>query len=84
MVLYRACDTAVPCESVERWIRTRESQNAETPALRLGEDRKEEPHCALRKRCSEQKGMIHHNRWPKGREQDILRFFASHALAVQR
>lgn len=84
MVLYRACDGVVPCESVERWLRARDAQGAETPYLRLGEDRREEPHCALKKKCGEQKGLIHHNRWPRGREADLLRFFAGHALAVRR
>lgn len=84
MVLYRACDGVVSCESVERWLRARDAQGAETPYLRLGEDRREEPHCALKKKCGEQKGLIHHNRWPKGREADLLRFFAGHALAVRR
>jgi poly(3-hydroxybutyrate) depolymerase len=83
MVLYRACDAVVPCESVERWLRARDAQSAETPYLRLGEDGRDEPHCALRRRCPEAKGRVHHNRWPRPRENDVLRFFAGHALAVQ-
>jgi len=82
MVLYRACDAMVACESVERWLRAREAQAAETPYMRLGEDRREEPHCTLRARCPEAKGAVHHNRWPKSREEDLLRFFAARSLSV--
>ncbi len=82
MVVYRACDTVFPCESVERWLRARDELSAETPSLRLGEATREEPHCALKNRCSEAKGSSLHARWPKAREQDILRFLAGHALAI--
>jgi hypothetical protein len=82
MVLYRACDDAFPCESVERWLRARDSLSAETPFLRLDAAGQEEPHCALKNRCSSIKGSASHARWPKSRETDILRFFAGRTLAV--
>lgn len=81
MVLYRACDDAFPCESVERWLRARDALSADTPFLRLDEGGREEPHCALKNRCSPLKGTANHARWPKPREIDILRFFAGHSLA---
>ena len=76
MVLYRACDDAFPCDSVERWLRARDALSAETPFLRLDEAGKEEPHCALRNRCSPLKASLSHARWPTQREPEILRFFA--------
>jgi hypothetical protein len=81
-VVYRACDAVFSCESVERWLRARDAAAAETSSLRLGEAARDEPHCALRNRCSELKGSSHHARWPKPREADLLRFLAGHALAV--
>jgi hypothetical protein len=84
MVVYRACDAAFPCDGVERWLRARDAQSAETSALRLGEAAREEPNCALKNRCSTAKGTGQHGRWPRQREQDLLRFLAGHALAVRR
>ena len=43
----------------------------------------EEPHCALKNKCSEIKGAANHRRWPKGREEEIVKFFAKHTLSVQ-
>jgi poly(3-hydroxybutyrate) depolymerase len=80
--LYRSCDDAFPCGSVERWLRARDALSADTAFLRLGEAGNEEPHCALKNRCSPLKGAAYHARWPKSREPDILQFFARHALAV--
>lgn len=82
MVVYRACDDLFPCESVERWLRARDALSSHTPFLRLDEANRDEPHCALRRRCTAKKGALNHARWPKSRETDILRFFAGHALAV--
>lgn len=82
IVLYRACDAVIACESVERWLRSRDATSAETTPLRLGDGSAEEPHCALRNRCGAAKGGGAHARWPKEREQDILRFFAGHALVI--
>ncbi|WP_438030579.1 prolyl oligopeptidase family serine peptidase [Sorangium sp. So ce233] len=82
MAIYRACDDVFPCESVERWLRARDAQTAQTAFLRLDEASRDEPHCALRNRCSAKKGAINHARWPKPREADLLRFFAGHTLAV--
>lgn len=80
IVLYRACDTVTTCDEVEGWLRSREGQNAATKSLRLGDDTKEEPNCAVKQKCSKKKGEAHHYRWPKGREKDLLAFFAQHAL----
>jgi dienelactone hydrolase len=82
MVVYRACDDLFPCASVERWLRARDALSAQTSFLRLDEANRDEPHCALRNRCSAKKGTLNHLRWPKSREPDLLRFFAGHALAV--
>ncbi|WP_437683314.1 alpha/beta hydrolase family esterase [Sorangium sp. So ce131] len=82
MVIYRACDDVFPCESVERWLRARDALSAQTSFLRLDEAGRDEPHCALRNRCSAKKGALNHARWPKSREDDLLRFFAGHTLAV--
>jgi pimeloyl-ACP methyl ester carboxylesterase len=80
IVLYRACDGFFACESVERWLRQRDAAGAETAWVRLGAGNEEEPNCALPKKCSDVKGAANHRRWPKGREDDILRFFARHSL----
>ncbi|WP_437873293.1 alpha/beta hydrolase family esterase [Sorangium sp. So ce363] len=82
MAVYRACDDTFPCESVERWLRARDALSAHTSFLRLDEAGRDEPHCALRNRCSAKKGAINHARWPKSRETDLLRFFAGHVLAL--
>ncbi|NUP04692.1 MAG: hypothetical protein HOW73_01385 [Polyangiaceae bacterium] len=77
-VTYRACDAVVSCESVESWLRRRDDMRSETKSYRLGEDNREEPNCALK--CSKKKGEAHHYRWPKGRENEMLRFLAGYAL----
>jgi dienelactone hydrolase len=82
MVVYRACDAFFSCESVERWLRAREALSAETAFLRLGAGNEEEPNCSTKNRCTETKGAANHRRWPKGREEDILKFFARHALGA--
>jgi poly(3-hydroxybutyrate) depolymerase len=82
MVAYRACDTVVPCESVERWLRARETSSVEVAALRLGVADGDEPLCTVRNKCTERKGAAQHARWPRAREEDILRFFKRHSLAV--
>jgi poly(3-hydroxybutyrate) depolymerase len=82
MVMYRACDAFFPCESVERWIRAREAISAETGSIRLGDFMSDETHCAFKNKCSAIKGAANHRKWPKAREEDILRFFAKHTLAV--
>lgn len=83
LVMYRACDAVAPCDSVEDWIHAREKAKAETVAIRLGEGNQEELHCAMRNKCSKAKGTSNHERWPKGREEDILRFLAKHALSSE-
>jgi poly(3-hydroxybutyrate) depolymerase len=82
LMIYRACDDAAPCETVERWLRARDAASAETPWVRLGAANEEEPSCAVRNKCTKSKGSMHHARWPKQREEQLLRFFASHALAL--
>lgn len=82
LLLYRACDAVTPCESVEAWARAREKARAETVSIRLGDGTGEELHCAMKAKCSKGKGTANHERWPKGREEDILRFFAKHALSA--
>jgi dienelactone hydrolase len=81
MVLYRACDQLMPCESVERWLRVRDAMSAETVSMRLGVSGEDEPSCAFSRKCTKVSGTANHLRWPKTREADILRFFARHALA---
>lgn len=83
MLLYRACDSQVSCGDIETWIASREALRAETSALRLGEDVKEESFCATKATCGPKKGNANHNRWPKGREKDLLSFFANHRLKAQ-
>lgn len=83
MVIYRACDQFFPCESVERWLRARDAIAAETSWLRLGDVNEQETHCAFRNKCSEVKGAANHRKWPKAREEEILRFFARHTLSVR-
>jgi dienelactone hydrolase len=80
---YRACDAIAPCDAVERWIRAREALGAETVGLRLGGGNESEPSCALDKKCTTIVGTAYHRRWPKGREEDVLRFFARHTLSVK-
>jgi poly(3-hydroxybutyrate) depolymerase len=82
LLLYRACDAVTACDAVEAWARAREKAQAETVSIRLGEGSGEEIHCAMKSKCSKVKGTINHERWPKGREEDILRFFAKHALSA--
>ncbi len=79
-VAYRACDTVTTCDAVETWLRSREGASAETRALRLGDDNREEPNCTPKNKCGKKKGEAHHYRWPKGREKDLLQFFASHRM----
>jgi hypothetical protein len=82
LVVYRACDGFFSCESVERWLRARDAAEAETAWLRLGAGNEEEPSCTTRNRCTPQRSEENHHRWPKGREADILSFFARHALGA--
>ena len=82
LMLYRACDDAAPCDEVERWLRARDALSAETSWARLGAANEDEPSCTVRNRCTKAKGSMHHARWPKPREDQLLRFFAAHALAV--
>ncbi len=80
MVIYRACDGFFSCESVERWLRARDGQGAETAWLRLDASNEEEPNCAVRNKCTPKQSEGNHRRWPKAREADLLKFFARHAL----
>lgn len=81
-VLYRACDRITPCASVERWLRARDGTGAETTGVRLDSGGRDEPNCAIDKKCTPIVGTANHRRWPKTRESDMLRFFARRALAV--
>jgi poly(3-hydroxybutyrate) depolymerase len=82
MVVYRACDGFVSCESVERWLRARDGAGAETTWLRLNAGNEEEPSCATRNKCTPKRSEGNHHRWPKAREGEILGFFARHALGT--
>jgi len=82
LVMYRACDGFISCEAVERWLRARDAAQAETRWIRLGAAGEEEPSCAVKNKCSPKRAEGNHHRWPKGREGDILAFFARHALGA--
>lgn len=82
LILYRACDAVTACDSVEAWVHAREKASAETVAIRLGAGNEEEVNCAMKNKCTKGKGTANHERWPRGREEDILRFFARHALSA--
>jgi hypothetical protein len=47
--------------------------------VRLGDGAREEPSCATRQQCTPKRSVSAHHRWPKGREDDVLRFFAGFA-----
>ena len=83
-VMYRACDRVTPCPSVERWLRARDGTGAETTSLRLDGVSGDEPNCAVEKKCTAIVGNANHRRWPKTREEDMLRFFARRTLTVPR
>lgn len=83
LLLYRACDAITACASVEDWLHAREKLSAETVAIRLGEGNQEEMLCAMKNKCGKHKGTVNHERWPKGREEDILRFLSRHALSSE-
>lgn len=83
LLLYRACDAVTACDSVEAWGRAREKMGAETVSIRLGVANEPEVNCAMKAKCTKVKGTANHERWPKGREEDILRFFAKHALSAE-
>jgi predicted esterase len=80
IVVYRACDAVASCEDVEAWLLDRDEQKATTKRLRLGEDAREEPSCAVRNRCTPKKAEAHHHRWPKARETDILAFLSGYRI----
>jgi pimeloyl-ACP methyl ester carboxylesterase len=80
-VVYRACDAIASCTSIELWLREREAASADTRWLRLGAADGEEPSCAVRNKCTALQGGLHHRRWPRGREDDMLEFLAHHAVA---
>jgi dienelactone hydrolase len=82
LMIYRACDGFFSCESVERWLRARDAQQAETAWLRLGAANDEEPSCATRNKCTPRGAEGNHHRWPKGREGDVLAFFKRHVLGA--
>jgi poly(3-hydroxybutyrate) depolymerase len=82
IVVYRACDGVISCDAVERWLRARDAVRGETTWLRLGAANEDEPSCATRNKCTPRRAEGNHHRWPKGREGDILAFFARHALVA--
>jgi hypothetical protein len=80
-IFYRACDTAMPCAQVEKWIDARDRAQLPTLSMRLGVDRELEPSCVLSKgRCREKVGNVNHNRWPAKRESEMLEFLARFSL----
>lgn len=82
-VLYRACDAIVACEGVEAWLGQREAARAETLAVRLGDDAREELLCETRNKCGVKRGTAAHSRWPKALEKRMLTFLAGHSLAAE-
>lgn len=78
-VLYRACDSATPCDQVESWLDRRREAGAATMAMRLGSGKATETHCAVG-RCSDKKGAANHARWPKPREGELLDYLATFEL----
>ena len=83
MVVYRACDSVFACDATERWLRARDALSADTSWLRLGAANEDEPNCTVKNKCSKLKGSAHHRRWPKGREEALLKFFAGRTLLVE-
>lgn len=82
-VLYRACDSVTPCADVERWLGKREASKAATFGLRLSSSGRSEPSCVLSERqCRPKRGRSNHNRWPKRREKDMLRYLARFSVNV--
>lgn len=82
-VLYRACDSEVPCPEVEAWLAKREEAEAPTFRLRLGPSKATEPSCALSKKaCGPKAGKANHLRWPKIREADLLEWLGRFSLQV--
>src|SRR5262249_25011194 len=71
MVVYRACDGFISCESVERWLRARDGAQAETAYLRLGAGNDEEPSCAPRNQCTPKRAEGNHLRRPQARGGDV-------------
>jgi poly(3-hydroxybutyrate) depolymerase len=83
-VLYRACDTVVPCADVEQWLRTRERSGAPTYSLRLGVGKAEEPSCVLSEgRCLPNAGTANHQRWPAPREGELLEYLGRYSLDLE-
>ncbi|RLB62325.1 MAG: hypothetical protein DRI90_09300 [Deltaproteobacteria bacterium] len=81
-IVYRACDAVTPCADVEQWLGARQDAQAPTLAVRLGAGKATEPTCVLSKnRCRVKKGTANHNRWPKGRETEMLEFMSRYSLA---
>lgn len=81
LLFYRACDAVAPCDKVELGLDALARQGVEVERRRLGAGDAAELACATRAKCSKPVGEAHHARFPKGREKELLAFFAKHALA---
>lgn len=80
-LIYRACDTVLPCADAEQWLRAREEAHRPTFSLRLGAANASEPSCVLTAaRCKEKAGIANHHRWPKSREEDLLEYLGRFSL----
>ncbi len=80
-IVYRACDGVTSCLDVEQWLHARDGARAPTLALRLGDGTRAEPSCALSETsCKEARSVANHERWPKGRERDMLEFLGRYSL----
>lgn len=82
--VYRACDSMSACERVEKHLETWEGWGGEVERVRLGEADGTEPACRGKQKCGREKGQALHVRWPKGRNDELLRFFSRHALAARK
>lgn len=78
-LVYRACDSVVPCRDVESWLEQLRASGGATFALRLGSAHKPETHCAVGD-CSERLGRSNHARWPAANEEELLTFLGRFSL----
>jgi dienelactone hydrolase len=81
---YRACDSVSACDRVEKHLETWEQWGGEVERTRLDEGDGTEPACRGKQKCGREKGQALHVRWPKGRNDELVRFFSRHALAARK